>query len=136
VAAVESLVRDVPRRTVWHRRLEPREVAALLDRSWALVLPSFSEGLPRVAIESLARGRPVIGSTGGGIPDAVRDEENGLLVPVDDARALADAIVRFCGDADLRARLAAAARPSAEALLTSREEYARRVAELVERAVR
>jgi len=135
VETVEALLRDLPQQTVWHSRLEPTEVAALLDRSWALVLPSYSEGLPRVAIEALARGRPVIGSTGGGIPDAVTDGENGLLVPVGDARALANTIIRFCGDAELRARLAAGARPSATELLTSPEEYARRVADLVERAV-
>ena len=132
---VESLVRDLPEQTVWHPRLDPTEVAALLDRTSALLLPSFSEGLPRVAIESLARGRPVIGSTGGGIPDAVHDEENGLLVPVGDDRALADAIVRFCTDGALRERLTAGARPSAEGLLTPPEEYARRVADLVESAV-
>lgn len=135
VEAVEALVRDLPEQTVWHRRLEPAEVAALLDRSWALVLPSFSEGLPRVAIESLARGRPVIGSTGGGIPDAVHDEENGLLVPVGDVRALTFALVRFCTDPELRTRLAAAARPSADELLTPPEEYAHRVASFVDRAV-
>jgi glycosyltransferase involved in cell wall biosynthesis len=132
---VEALVRDLPRQTVWHRRLEPEAVSSLLDRSWALVLPSFSEGLPRVAIESLARGRPVLGSTGGGIPDAVHDSENGLLYPVADTGALTQAIVRFCSDAGLRERLAAGARPSAEALLTPAEEYARRVADLVERVV-
>jgi glycosyltransferase involved in cell wall biosynthesis len=135
VETVEALLRDVPGQTVWHRRLEPAEVADLLDRSWALVLPSFSEGLPRVAIESLARGRPVIGSTGGGIPDAVRDGENGLLVPVGETGPLAEAIVRFCTDSDLRARLAAGARPSAEELLTPPSEYAQRVAALVDAAV-
>jgi glycosyltransferase involved in cell wall biosynthesis len=135
VDVVEDLLRDVPEQTVWHRRLEPDQVAELLDRSWALLLPSFSEGLPRVAIESLARGRPVIGSTGGGIPDAVLDGVNGLLVPVGDTRALAEAIVRFASDSGLAERLAAGARPSAEGLLTPPEEYARRVALLVEAAV-
>ena len=135
VETAETLVAAVPGQTVWHRRLEPAAVSELLDRSWALVLPSFSEGLPRVAIEAFARGRPVIGSTGGGIPDAVRDGENGLLVPVGDDAALAEAIVRFCTDADLRERLAAGARASAGELLTPPEEYARRVADLVERAV-
>lgn len=131
VAVLEQLLRDVPGQTVWHRRLEPADVAALLDRSWALVLPSFSEGLPRVAIESLARSRPVIGSDAGGIPDAVHDEQNGLLVPPGDARALADALVRLARDRALAERLATAARPSAEDLLTSPAEYARRVAAMV-----
>lgn len=129
---IEQLLRDVPGQTVWHPRLEPAEVAALLDRSWALVLPSFSEGLPRVAIESLARGRPVVGSRAGGIPDAVTDGANGLLVPPGDAPALADALVRFVTEDGLAQRLAAGARPSAEELLTPPEEYARRVADLVE----
>lgn len=130
---IEQLVRDLPEQTVWHRRLEPAQVAELLDRSWALVLPSFSEGLPRVAIESLARGRPVIGSRAGGIPDAVHDEQNGLLVPPGDAPALAEALVRFASDRVLAERLQAGARPSADELLTPPEEYARRVAEMVER---
>jgi glycosyltransferase involved in cell wall biosynthesis len=136
VAVVEQLLADVPGQTVWHPRLEPAEVASLLDRSWALVLPSFSEGLPRVAIESLARGRPVVGSRAGGIPDAIVDGDNGLLVPAGDARALADALVRLAGDRSLAEQLAARARPSAEGLLEPPEEYARRVAELVESALR
>lgn len=136
VETVESLARDVPAQTVWHRRLEPAAVATLLDRSTALVLPSFSEGLPRVALEALARGRPVIGSRAGGIPDAVVDGENGLLVPPGDADALAAALVRLASDRELAERLAGAARPSAERLLIPPDEYARRVAELVEAASR
>jgi glycosyltransferase involved in cell wall biosynthesis len=135
VDVVERLVADLPDQTVWHSRLEPTEIAALLDRSWALVLPSFSEGLPRVAIESLARGRPVVGSDAGGIPNAVRDGENGLLVPPGDSTALADALVRLCSDRALAERLAANARPSGEHLLTTPDEYARRVADLVEQVV-
>jgi glycosyltransferase involved in cell wall biosynthesis len=131
-ATLEQLVADLPEQTVWHRRLEPAEVSALLDRSWALVLPSFSEGLPRVAIEALARGRPIVGSDAGGIPNAVTDGENGLLVPPGDAQALADALVRLCTEPELVQRLAAAARPSGEHLLTPPEVYARRVADLVE----
>jgi glycosyltransferase involved in cell wall biosynthesis len=131
---VQELLTDVPGQTTWRPRLEPAEVAALLDDSWCLVLPSFSEGLPRVAIESLARGRPVVGSRAGGIPDAVRHEENGLLVPPGDAEALAAALVRFFTEPGLAARLAAGARPSAEELLTPPSEYATRVAGMVESA--
>jgi glycosyltransferase involved in cell wall biosynthesis len=132
---IERLVADLPEQTVWHRRLEPAEVAALLDRSWALVLPSFSEGLPRVAIEALARGRPIVGSDAGGIPNAVAHERNGLLVPPGDAPALAEALVRFVTEPGLAERLAAGARPSGEHLLTPPDEYARRVADLVEGVV-
>jgi len=135
VETVDALVRDLPGQTVWHRRLEPAEVARLLDRSWALLLPSYSEGLPRVAVEAFARGRAVIGSTGGGIPDAVHDGENGLLVPVGDVEALADAIVRLASDQSLAERLGAAAPPFAARFASSPDEYARRVADLVERTM-
>lgn len=132
VAVVEQLLRDVPGQTVWHRRLTPAELSDLFDRSWALVLPSFSEGLPRVVIEVLARGRPVVGSRAGGIPDAITDEDNGLLVPPGDAAALAEALVRLATDRTLAERLAGRAQPSGEELLVSPVEYARRVAQLVE----
>lgn len=135
VAVVERLVHDAPDATVWHRRLEPPEIAALLDRSWALVLPSFSEGLPRVVIEAFARGRPVIGSAAGGIPDAVVDGVNGLLVPPGDEEALADAIVRLAGDRVLAEQLASGARASAAALLAPPEAFAERFAVLVEQTV-
>lgn len=135
VETIEALLYDLPGQTVWHRRLEPAEVSALLDRSWALVLPSFSEGLPRVAVETFARGRAVIGSMGGGIPDAVHDDENGLLVPVGDVEALAEAMVRLASDRALAERLGAAAPPVAARFESSPAEYAQRVADLVERAM-
>ena len=135
VAVVEQLLRDVPGQTTWHRRQTPAELSALFDRSWALVLPSFSEGLPRVVIEVLARGRPVVGSRAGGIPDAITDDDNGLLVPPGDAEALAEALVRLATDRALAERLAVRARPSGEELLVSPDEYARRVAQLVEDVV-
>lgn len=53
-------------------------VYAALD---ALVLPSHTEGLPRVLLEAGAAGRPVVATTVGGVPEVVRDEETGLLCP-------------------------------------------------------
>jgi colanic acid/amylovoran biosynthesis glycosyltransferase len=61
----------------------------------ALVLPSFSEGLPVVIMEAMALRRPVIASCVGGIPELVLPEEHGWLVPPSDAQALAEAI-RAC----------------------------------------
>jgi glycosyltransferase involved in cell wall biosynthesis len=80
------------------------ELAAAYLHADAVVLPARRdskgdvEGLGVVLIEGLACGRPVIGTRSGGIVDVVRDGETGVLVPSDDAPALADAIRRLAAD--------------------------------------
>jgi glycosyltransferase involved in cell wall biosynthesis len=130
-AAVERLVAELPEQTHWHRRLPARGVAAALDRTSALVLPSRSEGLPRIAIEALERGRPVIGADAGGIPDVVGHGRNGLLVEPESVPSLVDGMLRLARDGALLGRLAERSRPSAEQLCLSPDEYARRVETLV-----
>lgn len=66
-------------------------VRAALAGAQALVLPSFAEGLPVVAMEAMAAGRPVIGTLIAGLPELVTPE-TGWLVPAGDARALAGAM--------------------------------------------
>jgi glycosyltransferase involved in cell wall biosynthesis len=132
---VERLVRDLPEQTSWTNRLETREVAVALDAATALVLPSRSEGMGRVVVEALCRGRPVVASRVGGIPDLVRDDVNGLLVEPGDTEALADALVRILSDHELAERLAAGARESVEPWLATPEEYAARLHEAVVRVV-
>jgi glycosyltransferase involved in cell wall biosynthesis len=83
-------------------------------------------------IESFMRGRAVIGSRAGGIPDIVEDGVNGVLVPPGDAEALAAAIERILDDEELASRLGAAAAESAAHWIASPAEYADRVAQLVE----
>jgi glycosyltransferase involved in cell wall biosynthesis len=101
-----------------------------------LVLPSRSEGLGRIVVEALCRGRPVVATQVGGITDLVRDGENGLLVPPQDPETLADALVRVLTARPLAERLAAAARPSVEPWIAAPEDYARRTRELVEQVTR
>ena len=60
----------------------------------ASVLPSHSEGTPRVLLESQLVGTPVIATDVGGIPEIVREGETGFLVPADDDAALANALNR------------------------------------------
>lgn len=67
-------------------------VRAALAGAHALALPSFAEGLPVVAMEAMAAGRPVIGTFIAGIPELVRPGETGWLVPAGDPAALASAI--------------------------------------------
>jgi glycosyltransferase involved in cell wall biosynthesis len=129
---VERLVRDLPGRTTWDERLTPDGVASALDGSTALVLPSFSEGLPRVAMEAFARGRGVVGARAGGIPDIVVDGLTGLLVPPGDVPALADALVRVLSDRQLAQTLADGAHAAAERWLQSPEQFAARMHALVD----
>jgi glycosyltransferase involved in cell wall biosynthesis len=133
---VEALLGDLSGQTRWLRRLAPDEVAAELDRASFLVLPSRSEGMGRVIVEALCRGRPVLGSRVGGIRDLVVDGENGLLVEPGDTEALAEGLVRLLSDRAELERLAANARPSVERWLATPEEYAARIRELVDTAVR
>lgn len=85
----------------------------------ALVTSSW-ENLPHTLMEALAAGTPVIATHVGGIPEVLRDGENGLLIPPADVDALAAAIDRLLRDHVLRASLAAAAAPSVEDLAEPR----------------
>lgn len=71
------------------------ELGPLLAAADAVVLPSRWEGMPLVLLEALARGRPVVASAVGGVPEVVTDGVHARLVPPDDARALAEALEDF-----------------------------------------
>jgi glycosyltransferase involved in cell wall biosynthesis len=86
----------------------------------AVVLSSSWENLPHAVVEALAVGTPVVATAVGGVPEVVRDGENGLLVPPRDADALAGALRRLVSEPGLRARLAAAAAPSVAPLAEER----------------
>jgi glycosyltransferase involved in cell wall biosynthesis len=102
-----------------------------MDDAWLLCLPSRSEGLPRVALEALCRGRAIIGGNRAGIPDVVKHEKNGLLVDPDNPDELADALVRVFSDSALAERLGAAARPAAEEWCVTPDEFGARILALV-----
>ena len=135
VGAVERLLAETPS-VSWSPRLRQPAVAAALDASTCLVLPSRSEGMGRVVIEAFCRGRAVIGSRVGGIPDLVEDGVTGLLVDPWDTNGLAEALIRMLSDRALAERLGRAARQSAARWTISPEEFARRVRQLVERVTR
>jgi glycosyltransferase involved in cell wall biosynthesis len=99
--------------------LDPPEPHAQLRQSYTgadiFVLPcriddsGDRDGIPNVLAEAMATGLAVISTNVSGIPEIVRNGENGLLVAPDDAAALADAIQRLVTDQALRAQLGAAA---------------------------
>jgi D-inositol-3-phosphate glycosyltransferase len=76
-------------------------------------VPSHSESFGLVAVEAQACGTPVLAADVGGLPMAVADGQSGLLVPDHEPRTWALALRRVLGDPDLRAELAAGARPHA-----------------------
>jgi glycosyltransferase involved in cell wall biosynthesis len=86
------------------------DIAGLWARAHVAVLPSRREGLPLSLMEAAACGRSMIASDVPGCRAIVIHDRTGLLVPVDDAAALADAMERLAGASDLRAHYAAAAR--------------------------
>ena len=94
-----------------------RVVMAAWERCLFGVVPSvWPDPLPGVVREPMTRGRPVIGSDIGGIPDMIVHERSGLLVPAGDAIALAAAMRRLAADEALRERLGDAGRASVSAL--------------------
>jgi glycosyltransferase involved in cell wall biosynthesis len=77
-------------------------------RAQVAVVPSLYEGFSLPAVEAMACGVPLVGTTGGAVPEVIgQDGVTGLLVPPNDPSALAGAIGRALDDADLRARLGA-----------------------------
>lgn len=69
------------------------------------VLPSLYEGLPTVAVELMACGKPVIATAVNGTPEVIRDGETGILVPPRDSESLARAICQLAADPALCRRL-------------------------------
>ena len=79
-------------------------------RADAFVMPSHAEGFGFTNVEAASCGLPVVSSTAGAIPEAVRDGETGLLVPPGDVPALLAALTRLLAEPLLAARLGAAGR--------------------------
>lgn len=80
-------------------RLDVPDVMAAID---IVVVPSWNEPFGRVVVEALAASRPVVATNAGGIPEIVRHNHTGLLVPPQDIEQLAMAITRLVLDTELR----------------------------------
>jgi glycosyltransferase involved in cell wall biosynthesis len=74
------------------------------------VHPALAEGLGVVTLKAAAAGVPVIGFDAGGLPEAIKDGETGILVPPENVEKLRDAIATLVVDADLRHQMGAAGR--------------------------
>ena len=122
--AVARLDADIARHALGDRiaapgAVSPQRLAALYAEADVFVLASHFEGYGMAYAEAVAHGLPVIGTSAGAIPDTVPPDA-GLLVVPGDSPGLARALRRVIGDADLRRRLASAARAAAPQLPTWR----------------
>ncbi len=86
------------------------DIASLWRRSHIAALPSHREGLPKSLLEAAALGRPLIAADAPGCREIAIHERTGLLVPIEDPQALAEAIATLATSAELRARYGCAAR--------------------------
>jgi glycosyltransferase involved in cell wall biosynthesis len=111
---VERIRRDAPPSVTFLGRVSPEEVTRLLCQAIAAVVPSeWLENAPLSVLEAMACGRPVIASSVGGIPELVRNDVEGILVPPGVPDALAEALRQLAADSDLAVRMGAAARERA-----------------------
>ena len=118
----EGELRDALERQIKSHTLEKHvllagfrsDVIALCKTIDVFAMSSVTEGLGSALLDAMACRKAVVGTTAGGIPEAVVHEHTGLLVPPRDDRALADAIGRLLGDAELRTRFGAAGRARVE----------------------
>lgn len=86
------------------------DIASVWARAHIAVLPSRREGLPKSLLEAAACGRAIVASDVPGCREVARQGVNALLVPADDAPALAEAIATLAGDAAMRRQFAQAGR--------------------------
>jgi len=104
------------------------DIADILSASDIFAFPSRAEGLPLALVEAMAAGVACIASSVSGIPEAIEDGENGLLVEKEDVEAFSKGLVRLATNEILRSRLGGKAVSSLEVF--SLEYQAKRVAKL------
>ncbi len=83
-------------------RSDARALLHLID---CMVIPSRSEGLPMVLLEAFATGLPVVSTRVGGVPEVIRDGQNGFLVPPEDPARLAERMIQLAENELLRHKL-------------------------------
>jgi glycosyltransferase involved in cell wall biosynthesis len=112
--SLKPLPESVRARVRLHGKRSHDELPSFYAQADVVVVPSLSEAFGTAAVEGMASGLPVVGTSAGGIPEVVADEETGLLAAPGDPAALAGAISRLVADPELRGRLGAAGRRRAE----------------------
>jgi glycosyltransferase involved in cell wall biosynthesis len=94
------------------------DLDSLIGGADVVVLPSFTEGLPNVALEASAAGVPVVATAVGGNPEVIADGETGFLVPSGQPASIAAKVNELLRDPALRSRFGAAGRHRMQELFT------------------
>ncbi len=102
--------RGLSGRAVFEGAVNHDRIAGFHATADAFVLASFAEGVPVVLMEAMAAEIPCVATSIAGIPELIRDGEDGLLVPPSDAAGLEAAIARLMDEPDLARRLGRAGR--------------------------
>lgn len=96
-------------------------MAEVLNGADIVCLPSYREGMPKVLLEAMACGKAIVTTDVPGCREVIVEGEQGFLVPVKDAEALAEKIEYLASDADLRERMGQSSRQRAEHLFGDRQ---------------
>lgn len=121
---LEAELRDTLARLGVERHVDIRsnfdDVPGLIAAADVVAMPSRFEGLPLVALEAMAYGRPTVGTSVVGLDEAIVDGVTGRLVPVDDPSAFAGALIEALTEVERTARWSAAARQRQRLEFTAR----------------
>jgi glycosyltransferase involved in cell wall biosynthesis len=117
----EARLRLQPQSYCFHGfQTDPAVLHQFYTQADVFVLGSTSEALGRVILEAMARGAPVVATAVGGVPHLVTDGVNGLLIPPQNPKAMAEAVLRVIENPPLRRRLIAEGHRTAEEHTTAR----------------
>ena len=114
-AEIDALVATLALQKQVHLAGWIEDLAPLYATIDICALSSLNEGTPVAVIEAMAAAKPVVATRVGGVADVVEHERTGLLVPSQNPRALADAILRLAAAPDERLRMGAAGRQAVAA---------------------
>jgi len=102
--------------------ISPQSLPAYYSLIDVFVHPSLRDGMPNALLEAMACEKAVVAMPVGGVLDVVKNRDNGILVPVNDADALSSAIIELLGDESLRCRLGKSARETIQNEFTLQKE--------------
>ena len=131
--ALLELTRDAPQVEVLRARPNP-ETLEIIKQAAIMATPSRTEALPRVIMEAMAAGIPVVASDVGGISTLVHDGENGYLIPIGDHHALAVRLRQLLSDEPLRRRMGEAGYIRAHTELTE-QAYVREFTTMIQATI-